>query len=367
MSSSVYSVVNSRRRAFTLIELLVVVAIIAILIGIILPALNHIRQQAQGAATSEELSNLASACESYYTAFNAYPGPYSEADIAGSGGVGKVTYGALNVNSATTSATGTILTGTQSMLIGLMGTLYTTFAQIPANTSYVTVSDNGVISGYVTATLGSGPIDYSTGGASGAPKQAYYFPPKGLILTKAINGITPALGTLYDSYPDGLPVLYYRKNPGLPGPTGYPVSQNSTTAPTPAAYYLDSNYLYTTATSITASDGVLYSQNNSTISSSYNDSGGATNPVSYFAGVVFNSNLVAQPSNTPNVGTWDPSASPVSPPTWPNTQGYPVQGGFVLISAGSDHVYGINATAAAAVNSATETFSSNDVVVFGGQ
>ena len=66
-----------RPYAFTLVELLTVIAIIAILMGLLFPAINSVKDQARKAEAKTACLNIVSALKAYNTEYGKYPYPSS--------------------------------------------------------------------------------------------------------------------------------------------------------------------------------------------------------------------------------------------------------------------------------------------------
>jgi prepilin-type N-terminal cleavage/methylation domain-containing protein len=88
--------------AFTLIELLVVIAIIAILIGLLFPAFRAVQDQAKRTQAKNDLTQIVTAVNAYYTEYGKYPLVTADTIYGSAGNPNNLLFNELRATAAAT-------------------------------------------------------------------------------------------------------------------------------------------------------------------------------------------------------------------------------------------------------------------------
>lgn len=186
---------EKHQRAFTLIEIMVVVGIIVLLVALLVPAVSAARGSARKAATSTQLRNISSACESYYQIFRAYPGALLETDYDGTSYSSSQALVAALTRAFFVADPGATPPGP--------GTDIGTFR----GTAFWTANNPAVLPRDYSENNGPGAVGYRNYDAQINPAAADLSSGVGIVLNGGLNTPTfvdSAFGT------DALPILYYR-------------------------------------------------------------------------------------------------------------------------------------------------------------
>lgn len=242
-----------RRRGFTLTELLVVVGIIIALAALLIPALAHVKRKGNDSASRGLLMSISKSIDTYYNTFSAYPGP---------------------LGPGVTNSTSDKASGAQNLLIGLSFPMLPTGAvQLPGGGAVPTSAGTPSTGIYVNPTLAEGPRNYAKGNLMFEALPPFYpvntqslsatatpnaWPQGGF--AGALTGANKlAFPVLVDSYGDPLPILYYRRTPGIRAGGALPVARLNPSAGA-AAFFVSENGEYTNATALKSATGRIYDQ-----------------------------------------------------------------------------------------------------------
>ncbi|MBI1372722.1 MAG: prepilin-type N-terminal cleavage/methylation domain-containing protein [Phycisphaera sp.] len=323
------SATDSRRRivrGFTLVELLVVIAIIILLIGILLPALNSARDRAKKTAVQIQLESIADACESYHFEYSAYPGYFTDAEIA--------------------DTIGAEFSNNENLVISLMGYVQTSnTGYVPTGSSMPTTSPD--YKSINIDKIGDGPLT-----RQGAAHSPFYSPSsRELFAIPDDGGSEPLMPEIVDNW-KGIPILYYRANPR----GTKPVSETSAGGGT---YYRNANKKYFNRAALTNQKEDQYIQSQVSLISN-TGAGSATTADNNMSWIVANRKLTTLSAEN--------SSFPIHPSNDANGTGDVAKGGFVLIAAGKDGTYfDKDALSAGTYIDAYEDVDElDDIIVFGG-